>query len=107
MTIPQLEELSLLHEHICKALGDPKRIQMLYALADRPHKVTDLASALSIPQPTASRHLTVLRNSGLVSTERDGTSVIYSLADPVIITVLDTMRGLLKSALERQSSKLE
>lgn len=106
MAYPQLDELNLLHAHICTALGDPKRIQMMYVLHEKPRHVTALAEELDLPQPTVSRHLQVLRQRSLVLTEREGTAVIYRLADPRIITILDTMRQLLRDALERQASVL-
>lgn len=102
MSYPQLDELNLLHAHICRALGDPKRIQILYALAERPLHVTALADELSLPQSTVSRHLTVLRQRSLVKTERQGTAVVYHLADRRIIDVLDQMRSVLRDALTRQ-----
>ncbi len=102
MTVPSLDELAMLHERICKAVGDPRRIQILYALQASPHNVTDLAELLEIPQPTASRHLTVLRQSSLVVAQRSGTSITYSLADPGIIEVLDRMRRVLRDVIARQ-----
>ncbi len=103
MTVPSLETLTLLHNNICKAMGDPRRIQILYALHERPCHVTGLAELLEIPQPTISRHLRILHQRSLVLTERDGTAVTYRLADPCIIDILDAMRRLLKSNLEKQS----
>lgn len=107
MTIPNLDELELLHANICRAVGDPKRIQIMYALDECPCNVTTLAEKLDMPQPTVSRHLAVLRQSALVETERDGASVIYSLADPRIIELLDTMRAMLRALLERQATLLD
>ena len=104
MAFPPLRELRLLHTNICKALGDPKRIQILYALSDQPCNVSSFASALDIPQPTVSRHLAILRQRSLVLTERDGQMIVYHLADPRIIEVLDAMRMILRDSLERQSS---
>jgi len=104
MAFPPLSELRLLHTNICKALGDPKRIQILYALSDQPRNVSSLASALDVPQPTVSRHLAILRQRSLVLTERDSQMIVYRLADPRIIEVLDTMRRILRDSLERQSS---
>ncbi|OGO13205.1 MAG: hypothetical protein A2Z66_09730 [Chloroflexi bacterium RBG_13_66_10] len=104
MTVPSIEELGMLHERICKAVGDPRRIQILYALQARPHNVSDLAEELGIPQPTASRHLTVLRQSSLVVAQRNGTSITYSLADAGIIEVIDRMRRVLRDAVARQPS---
>lgn len=103
MTVPSMETLTLLHNNICKAMGDPRRIQILYALHERPCHVTGLAELLEIPQPTISRHLRILHQRSLVLTERDGTTVTYYLADPDIIDILDDMRRLLKSNLEKQS----
>lgn len=106
MAIPKIEELTLLHSNICQALGDPKRIQILYALHDEPRHVSALADALDMPQPTVSRHLRVLRQRSLVLTQRDGPAVYYRLATPQIIIILDKMRVLLRESLDRQSNIL-
>lgn len=106
MSSPQIEELNLLHANICQALGDPKRIQILYALHEQPRHVSALAEDLELPQPTVSRHLSVLLQRNLVVKERNGAVVVYSLADPSIIAVLDEMRRVLRRAMERQSSLL-
>lgn len=101
-----MDELGLLHSNICQALGDPKRIQILYALHEQPRHVSALACTLEIPQPTVSRHLRVLRQRAMVKTERNGPAVVYSLANPQIITILDEMRNVLRQTLERQSNIL-
>jgi len=87
-------EMALLHANVCQALADPKRIQILYALAERPRHVTTLAHDLQLPQPTVSRHLRVLRQQSLVRTRREGVSVMYRLADRRVIDVLNTLRQL-------------
>jgi ArsR family transcriptional regulator len=106
MDEPTLDELSLLHTNVCQALGDPKRILILYALHEQPRHVSLLADNLQMPQPTVSRHLTILRQRALVTTEREGAAVIYCLADPRIIDILDKMRQVLRDALARQTGVL-
>jgi ArsR family transcriptional regulator len=106
MVSPEIEELNLLHAHVCSALGDPKRLQILYALAESPRRVSALAEDLDTPQPTISRHLAILRQRSLVNSDRDGVAVTYSLADPRIINVLDIMRMVLRDALDRQANWL-
>jgi DNA-binding transcriptional ArsR family regulator len=96
-------EVNLLHAHVCQALADPKRILILYALADEPRYVSELADYLDTPQPTVSRHLKVLRDQSLVSTERSGSSVQYSLSDHRVIDALDLLRGVLMGALTQQA----
>ena len=96
----QLEqEVELLHSRICHALADPKRILILYALADGPKYVGELAEELGAPQPTVSRHLGILRERGLIQGERKGTAVYYTLTDHRIIAALDLMRSLLATQL--------
>lgn len=106
MDMPTIQELRLLHANICQALGDPKRIMILYALDEEPQHVTALANHLGFPQPTVSRHLRVLRQRQLVQTERSGPAVIYQLSDKRIIQILDNMRQVLRDSMTRQSSLL-
>ena len=103
MNQPTLEELNLLHANICQALGDPKRILILYSLHEQSRHVSQLAKDLDMPQPTVSRHLRVLRERGLVETERRGTAVFYTVTDDRMINVLDTMRLILRDVLEQQT----
>jgi len=98
------QEVNLLHANICAALADPKRILILYALHEGPKTVSELTEALDVPQPTVSRHLKVLRERRLVLTEREGTSVRYSLADDRVIGALDTMRAVLMGGLNQQAA---
>ncbi|QPC81355.1 winged helix-turn-helix transcriptional regulator [Phototrophicus methaneseepsis] len=106
MSIPTLEELSLLHTNICHAIGDPKRILILYTLQESPLNVTELTEKLGMPQPTVSRHLAILRERSLVQCERDGTTVTYHLADDRIISVLNIMRNVLRDIVEGAADSL-
>ena len=97
------EEIVRLHASICEGLADPTRIMILYALADKAHHVTELATSLGMPQPTISRHLKVLRDKGLVIAERRAQSVLYSLADHRVIDALDLMRAVLADSLHSRA----
>jgi ArsR family transcriptional regulator len=107
MTIPSLDELELLHVRVCQAVTDPKRIRIMYALHEQPQHVSALAELLEMPQPTVSRHLSVLRQRALVITDRDGNIVNYRLADTRIIQILELMRQVLRDAIERQARLIE
>jgi ArsR family transcriptional regulator len=96
------EEITRLHAQICKALADPNRILLLYSLAERPHMVMDLVERLELPQPTVSRHLKVLKERGLVNSQRAGQSVQYFLSDQRIIEALDLLRSVLADNLRNQ-----
>jgi DNA-binding transcriptional ArsR family regulator len=93
------QEVELLHNRVCYALSDPTRICILYVLAEGGRFVNEIAELLDAPQPTISRHLRVLRERGLVHTDRQGTAVCYSLADKRIVQALDLMRDIVVSQL--------
>ncbi|MDD5467329.1 MAG: metalloregulator ArsR/SmtB family transcription factor [Anaerolineales bacterium] len=98
------QEVTNLHAGICSALADPRRILILYALNEKPCNVGELARDLGLSQPAASRHLNLLRQRGLVTAQRDGQSVIYTLADQRIIQALDLLRAVLASNLKSQAA---
>lgn len=107
MNVPPLEEFILLHNNICAAFTDPKRMQIIYALSECAMNVTALSEMLDMPQPTVSRHLAALRQRGLVTVERNGTSAIYCVADARIRDVIDLQRQILKSVLEHQTAVID
>ena len=98
------QEISQLEADFCFALSDPTRILMLYALNEKPLNVTELTNELNIPQPTASRHLKVLRERGLVQTTRQGTIVTYHLSDNRLIQALDLLRSVMRERLTQRAN---
>ncbi len=65
-------------EHLA-ALADPTRGRLLYALETRELTVSELATALQLPQSTVSRHLKVLGDGGWVAARAEGTSRLYRM----------------------------
>jgi ArsR family transcriptional regulator len=104
MITPSLtQEVTQLHANICSGLADPRRILILYVLAEKSRNVSDLAKEIGISQPAASRHLNLLRERGIVTAQRDGQSVMYMLADNRIIEALDLLRAVLADKLKSQA----
>ena len=101
------EEVNLLHAQICQGLADPTRILILYLLNNSPRYVTELAEELRVSQPTASRHLKVLRDRGLVTTTREGNTVHYALRDNRIIQALDLLRTVMANILVERAELAE
>ena len=98
------QEIIQFEADFCAALSDPTRIFILYALNQHPLNVTELTNELGIPQPTTSRHLKVLRERGLVFTERQGTVITYHLADERIIQALDLLRATMRDRLTERAN---
>jgi len=70
---------------IFKALADETRLRILSLLEVREMCVCEVMVALDLTQPTASHHLGILENAGLVKDRKKGKWVFYSIADPKLI----------------------
>lgn len=71
-----------------KVFGDSTRLRILIELSEKEYCVNDLAGRLSMNQSAISHQLKVLKQSKLVKASRDGKSVIYSLADSHVATII-------------------
>ncbi|NBT57997.1 ArsR family transcriptional regulator [bacterium] len=72
-----------------KALGDPTRVQIVWALTHGELCVTDIANLLSVSASAISHHLRTLRNLRLVKIRRDHRTLFYSLDDQHIENLLE------------------
>lgn len=100
-------EVTQLHAEICAGLADPNRILILYALSHGPRNVTELCNELNMSQPLVSRHLKVLRERGMVTTERRGTVIIYSLGDMKVVEALDLLRAAMREIMTKRAALVE
>lgn len=98
------EEVARLHANMCNGIADTTRILIIYALADEPRNVSELAKYLDLPQPTVSRHLKIMRDCGIVLAERAGQAVIYTLKDSRIVQALDLLRAVMADTLEDRAA---
>lgn len=64
-----------------KAFADPTRVRILNALLQSELCVCELVDALTVSQSSLSSHLQILRNAGIVTTEKRRTWIIYSISD--------------------------
>jgi rhodanese-related sulfurtransferase/predicted transcriptional regulator len=77
-----------------KAVSSGRRVEILDVLANGPRSVEGVAQQVALSVANASQHLQVLRQAGLVSAQRRGTSVIYRLSSPDVFTFLSSLRTL-------------
>lgn len=90
-----------------KALAHPMRIRILELLCEGDKNVNELQSLLKSEGSAVSQHLAVLRNKNVVYGVKDGTSVIYSLRDPLIKDLLAVARQIFDNHLVDAISLLE
>ena len=98
--------LSEVKAELFKALAHPARIRALEVLADGERSVSDLQPLVGIESSHLSQQLGVLRRAGLVTTRKDGSSVIYALRDPLAAELLLVAKRFLLSSLTETSDLL-
>ncbi len=75
-----------------KALAHPLRIRILEVLRVQERSVQELQAALDVDQPIVSAQLAVLRRTNVVEARKVGTTVRYTLRDPLVGDLLDVAR---------------
>ncbi len=73
------------------ALSDPDRLEILEFLRDGEKCVCEIFPHMGLIQPVVSRHLKILKESGLVSDKKDGTRRLYSITSPGVLKIVDSV----------------
>ncbi|WP_367432661.1 ArsR/SmtB family transcription factor [Streptomyces celluloflavus] len=100
LAAPLAEDQAAELAKVFKALGDPVRLRLLSMIASRAGGevcVCDLTPAFELSQPTISHHLKLLRQAGLIASERRGTWVYYRL----LPEMTDRLAGILTRTAEQ------
>ena len=86
-TLPDEEILYDLAD-LFKVFSDTTRIKILYSLMSGERRVADIAETVGATQSAVSHQLRILKTARLVKFQRDGKSILYSLADDHVHTML-------------------
>lgn len=89
-----------------RTLGHPVRIRVLELLQDGPRPVHSLLAEISIEPSSLSQQLAVLRHAGLVRSDREGATVIYTLSTPDVVNLLRAARHILTSMITENQEQL-
>ncbi len=85
---------------VMKALSDPNRVAVLKILEQGELCVCEIQHLLELAQPTVSKHMKILEEAGLVNRRRQGTWILYSLADGEESMYAEAMLAQLKGWLQ-------
>jgi ArsR family transcriptional regulator len=99
-------ELQNLKAEFFKALGHPTRVRILEILRHGGRSVQELQEALALDQSIVSQHLARLRAKNVVVTEKEGTTVRYTVRDPVVGELLDVARRIFSRHLQGSQTML-
>lgn len=92
---------------VMKALSDPSRVKIMKMVQRRMLCVCEIQAALGVAQSTASKHLQILEDAGLISSKKDGLWVNYFIADgnesPYAASLIGSLRHWLDGDAEVQA----
>lgn|GEM_PF-112110 len=103
---PMATPLYELKAQFFRSLGHPARIRVLELLRDGERSVGELVGEVGLEASHLSQQLGVLRRAGLVTTRKQGTTVYYALATPLIAGLLEQTRLILTGVLNEQAEIL-
>jgi ArsR family transcriptional regulator len=99
--------ISEIKAELFRALAHPARIRVLEVLAEGEHSVGDLLPFVGIEPSNLSQQLGVLRRAGLVTTRKEGNSVIYAIRDAELVDLLASAKRVLIHSLAESTGLLD
>ena len=99
--------LDEMHADLCKVFSNPVRVGLLVFLEDGERSVGSLARALHVSVPTASKHLRVMRERGVLDARRSGNVVYYRVTRPKVLRAFSLMREVLLARVRATGRILE
>ncbi len=81
---------------ILKAMAHPGRLKILDALQEGERCVCELRDLLGCDLSTTSRHLTLMRNAGLLRSRREGNQIFYALRVPCVMKTFGCIEAVLR-----------
>ncbi|MBU1239494.1 metalloregulator ArsR/SmtB family transcription factor [Myxococcota bacterium] len=88
---------------VFKALAHPARLGVVQMLAEKEFCVQEITAAIGSDISTISRHLSVLRQSGILASRREGNCIYYSLRTPCVLSFIECVRSLSAETSEPDS----
>jgi len=91
---------------IYKALAHPIRMKIVMNLLNGPLCVCDLNENVEFSQSNLSQHLKILKDSGILTSEKDGIRIMYKIKDAEVRALLEVTGRIIKNEVEMMRSKL-
>lgn len=96
-----------LRAQVAKALAHPLRLKIIDAISDGEEKcVCDLVAELGWDQPIISKHLSIMKNAGILASRREGTRTLYSIRTPCVKKFLACIDEILKYDRKEKEQEL-
>ena len=92
---------------ILKALAHPSRIFIVDKLSEKPHCVCELTEMIGADISTVSKHLSILKNAGIITDRKEGTTVYYSLEAPCLLRFIGCVEQVIEQNIQKQLASLQ
>lgn len=92
---------------VVKAMAHPTRLFIVDQLSKQERCVCELTDMVGADTSTVSKHLSILRNAGIVSIDKRGSQVFYQLRVPCILNFFGCVEGVIKSSARDQMSLIK
>ncbi len=103
---PQLYGKYRSRANVFKALAHPARLFIVHELEKGEKCVTDLTRELGMDASTVSRHLSILKNAGIIDSRKHGTQVFYYIKVPCILKFCSCVESVLESVAKEKLHSL-
>jgi DNA-binding transcriptional ArsR family regulator len=98
------EKLLECQAQIFKALGQPTRLQILDLLKEGERCVCEIFPAIQQEQANVSKHLSILKQAGIVDCRKEGLRIIYWIKNREVLNLLKEVSGILKTRIQEQQN---
>ncbi len=95
-----------MYVRIYKALAHPIRIKIVMNLLNGPLCVCVLNENVEFSQSNLSQHLKILKDAGILASEKDGIRIMYRIKDNEVLNLLKVTEIIIKNEVQMMSSKL-
>lgn len=89
-----------------KVLGEPFRLRLIQSLDRGEKSISGLAGELGVSQPSVSKHVKILHDSGLIARRQEGNTVYCSIADATVIDLCEVVCSSLRERIAAQNQSL-
>ena len=89
-----------------KVLGEPVRLRLIQSLDRGEKSISGLAGELGVSQPSVSKHVKILHDSGLIARRQEGNTVYCSIADATVIDLCEVVCSSLRERIAAQNQSL-
>jgi len=87
---------------VIKAMAHPTRLFIVDRLSQSEKCVNELTGMIGADASTVSKHLSILKNAGIVRDEKRGTQVFYTLEMPCVLSFFSCVQSVIKSKAKEQ-----